>query len=74
MVYPQRLALRALDRMVGNKRMSRVRLAWVDCWAVEHCGAMDNVGGMFGDDDGDERGYYDGQWECGRHYGFWPAG
>jgi hypothetical protein len=67
------MALCTLDCMVGNKCMSRVRLAWLDCWTVEHCGAVDDMGGMFGDDDGDERGYYDGQWKRGRHHSVWLA-
>jgi hypothetical protein len=73
-VHALRLALRALDRLVGSIRMSAYRLAWLDRWAVEYQSALDHVVGLHGEDDCYYCCDYDGEWDCGCDDGVWVAG
>lgn len=50
------------------------RLAWVDCWSLEHESAVDDMVRLYGDNDGDERCDDDSQWKCCGHDGIWAAG
>lgn len=69
-----RLAQRALDGLVGRRRLPTFRLAWLDRRALEHCCTVDDLVGLLGHHDGYNRCYHHDQRDGGYDYGVWATG
>ena len=57
-----RVARRPVDAVVGRERVSRERLARVDEGALGDGGAVDELEGVYGEDDGDGGDDHDDEW------------
>lgn len=74
LVDAQRLALSAMDRVVGRLRVPCVRLAWLDRRALGHRRPLDDVVRMHGEHDRYERLDDDGRRRRVHDYRVWSAG
>jgi hypothetical protein len=63
-----------VDQLVGELRVSRHGLARVDAGTLEHRGAVDELGWVYREYDGDECGDDEFEWECGDGDAVWDSG